>query len=344
MAKDDIDFDAYMRDRGVPRIGSPQSNRPAAPAITTSDPKVRAQLEAQQRALGAAQAERDAARSALVAMQAERDEARRELAGARAERDEARRALAAMQVERDEARREMVVVRADRDQIAKERTALQKKVSAAPPVPAAPRSRPTLRQALLERGIEDDAEAGELLLALLDRHVGELLDALEARPELAERVLGRVAFVCDRPECQPAFGSEKGEHGGSSKGLVAVRVSAERCEVCGGSDIRVAFDLLLRASRRAGVTRLVVVGGSPAYHTQLRDLARGTDLKLDLVAGHSKPGKRRARNEAERVVIWGATILDHGTSAAYEHLGDKLIRVPHRGISRMLREVADVLG
>ena len=62
------------------------------------------------------------------------------------------------------------------------------------------------------------------------------------------------------------------------------------------------------------------------------------------MSGHSKLGKRRARNDAERVVIWGATILDHGTSAAYDHLGDRLIRVPHRGISRMLREVADTLG
>jgi hypothetical protein len=124
---------------------------------------------------------------------------------------------------------------------------------------------------------------------------------------------------------------------------VVVRVSPERCEVCGGSDIRVAFDLLLRASRRAGVTRLVIVGGSPAYRTQLKELARGTDLKLDLVPGDSKLGKRRARNDAERVVIWGATELDHGTSAAYEHLGDRLVRVPHRGISRMLREVAEGL-
>jgi hypothetical protein len=335
MAKDDIDFDAYMRERGVQRTGSPSSSRPAAPAITTGDPTLRAHLEAEQRA--------------LAAMQAERDAAQRTLAATQAERDAAQRTLAATQAERDEARRELVATKAERDQLAKERTALQHKLLGAtsPTTAAAPaslpaRSPPTLRQALLERGIDDEDEAGELLLALLERHVGELLDALEARPELAERVLGRVALVCQRPECQPpSFGGDK--DGEPSKGPVVVRVSAERCEVCGGSDIRVAFDLLLRASRRAGVTRLVVVGGSPAYHTQLRHLARGTDLKLDLVAGHSKPGKRRARNEAERVVIWGATILDHGTTAAYDHLGDKLIRVPHRGISRMLREVADAL-
>jgi hypothetical protein len=325
MADDDIDFDAYMRDRGVKRQAQPASGtRPAAPAIATDDPKLRAQMEALQRGQAAAEQQRDEA-------QRERDEARRGQAAAQQERDEARRGFEAAQRERDEARRELTTARGERDALAKERAALQRQVSAAPPAPVASPSRPTLREALLERGLDDDTEGGELLLALLDRNLGELLDALEARPEL-ERLLGRVMLVCERTECQP-----------SSAQAVVVRVSPERCEVCGGSDIRVAFDLLLRASRRAGVTRLVIVGGSPAYHTQLRDLARGTDLKLDLVAGHSKLGKRRARNEAERVVIWGATILDHGTSAAYDHLGDRLIRVPHRGISRMLREVAEGL-
>jgi hypothetical protein len=333
MAKDDIDFDAYMRDRGVPRTGTPGAGtRPAGTAIATSDPKLRAQLEALSRGQAAAQQERDEARRQLEAAQQELTTARAERAAVAKERDEARRGLEAAHKERDEVRRELTAARAERDAIAKERTALQRQVSAAAPAPVPKRSRATLRQALAERGIDDEAEAGELLLALLDRSPAELLDALEAPPELAARVLGRLVLVCAREECQP-----------SSPQAVVVRVSPERCEVCGGSDIRVAFDLLLRASRRAGVTRLVIVGGSPPYHTQLKELSRGTDLKLDLVAGHSKPGKRRARNEAERVVIWGATILDHGTSAAYDHLGDRLIRVPHRGISRMLREVAQVL-
>lgn len=335
MAKDDIDFDAYMRDRGVQRIEPPVagSTRPGSMAAASSDPKVRAQLEALQRALTAAQAERDAAKRGLAAAQAEHDAVKRGSAAAQAERDEAKRDSATAQAERDAAKRDLAAVQAERDALVKERAALQRQVSAAAAAPAPSPSPSSLRELLWERGIEDESEAAELLLGLLDRNLAELLDALEAGPEHAERLLGRLTLVCERPECQP-----------ESPQAVVVRVSRERCEVCGGSDIRVAFDLLLRASRRAGVTRLVIVGGSPPYHTQLRDLARGTDLKLDLVSGHSKPGRRRARNDAERVVIWGATILDHGTSAAYDHLGDRLIRVTHRGISGMLREVAETLG
>jgi hypothetical protein len=335
MAKDDIDFDAYMRDRGVQRmdVPAPGGPRPAAPAVGSSDPKVRAQLEALQRALAVAQAERDELRRGQAAAQAERDELRRGQAAAQAERDEARRGQAAAQVERDELRRGLAVAQAERDAVAKERAALQRRMSAAPVTPAPSPLRATLREVLFERGVEDETEAAELLLALLGHSPADLLDALEARPELVERIQSRLALVCERAECQPG-----------SPHAVVVRVSPERCEVCGGSDIRVAFELLVRACGRAGVTRLVIVGGSPSYRTQLKELARGTKLKLDLVSGDSKLGKRRARNDAERVVIWGATEIDHGTSAAYEHLGDRRISVPHRGISRMLRKVAEVLG
>ncbi len=333
MAKDDIDFDAYMRDRGVPRIAKPTGGqRVGGPAAASSDPQVRAQLDALQRALHAMQVERDAARRGIAAAQAERDELERRVATVQAEHDEARRGSAAMQAERDEAKRGLAAVTAARDALAKERAALQRQVTAAVSVPPPAPARSSLRAALSLRGIDDDHEAAELLLAVLDRDPGVLLDGLEATAALAERVLGRLALVCERAECQPD----------AAEALI-VQVDRERCEVCGGSDIKAAFELLLRASRIAGVTRLVIVGGSPAYHTKLKDLARGTDLKLDLVSGRSKPGKRRARNEAERVVIWGATILDHGTSAAYEHLGARLVRVTHRGISGMLREVAEVL-
>lgn len=333
MAKDDIDFDAYMRDRGVPRMEAPAGGqRAGVPAVTSSDPQARAQLEALQRALRAMQAERDEARRGLTALQAERDEGKRSLGAMQAERDAHERSTAKLQAERDALEARLAAALAERDALGKERAALQRQISAAAAASPPVASHATLREALRARGVEDDDEAAELLLVLLDRSPGELLDTLEAPPAQAERLLSPLALVCERAECQP-----------EASHAMVVQVSPERCEVCGGSDIKVAFELLLRASRIAGVTRLVIVGGSPAYHTQLKQLARGTDLKLDLVSGRSKPGKRRARNDVERVVIWGATILDHGTSAAYEHLGERLIRVVHRGISGMLREVAEVL-
>lgn len=328
---DDIDFDAHMRDRGMTRADPKRAERPGPPEGATTE-ELRAEISGLRRALKGARILREQAREALASTQAEHDRARATLASMQAERDEAREALATTQAERERARAALTSMQAERDALAKERRALQRQVTATPEPPAAA-SEPMLREVLAERGAEEESEVVELLLGLLDRDPAALLDGLRVTPALAGRGLDRLALVCERPECQP--------EGGRS---VVVRVAAERCEVCGGSDIKVAFDLLLRASRIAGVTRLVIVGGSPAYHTQLRELSRGTDLKLDLVSGRSKPGRKRARNDVERVVIWGATILDHGTSAAYEHLGDRLIRVTHRGISRMLREVAEALS
>ena len=80
---------------------------------------------------------------------------------------------------------------------------------------------------------------------------------------------------------------------------------------------------------------IVIVGGSPAYHKQLRE---GLDsrLRLKLV-----PGDRRGRMaeypSAEVVILWASTILDHAVS---EHYPDGWV-IPHRGIARMLNAASD---
>ncbi len=322
---DDVDFESFMQDRGIERLDSGKgrgstTSRRARPLEAPAPARTPVAPSPEQRRM---QSERDAAKARHDSTIAQRD-------AALSERDEARSALAKAREELETTRAALDEARAEQSALGKERTALQRKLSAQPtPVPTP--SQPSLREALRARGIDDEGEATDLLLALLGRDPAELLDGATLTPRLAQQLHTAVALVCRRPECQP-------------DGTAAVvHVSPERCDVCGGSDIKVAFEILLKASRVAGVTRLVVVGGSPAYHTQLRDLCRGTDLKLDLVSGRSKPGKRRARNDAERVVIWAATILDHGTSDAYKDQGDRLIRVPHRGICGMMREVARTL-
>jgi len=321
---DDVDFDAFMQDRGIDRLDSGKARRTTAPRAARpreTPAKTPAPPSREQRRL---QAERDEAKARHESTIAQRDAARAELEITRA-------TLAKAQAELEITRATLAKAQAECSALGKERAALQRKLCAEPVAAPAP-SRPSLREVLRARGIEDEAEATDVLLALLSRDPAELLDGSTAAPELARRLHTAIALVCRRSECQPE---------GSA---TVVHVPPERCEVCGGSDIKVAFEILLKASRVAGVTRLVLVGGSPPYHTQLRDLCRGTDLKLDLVPGHRKQGRRRTRNDAERVVIWGGTMLDHAASAAYDHLGDRLIRVTHRGISGMMREVARTLA
>ncbi len=316
---DDVDFAAYMRARGVERMGAghPAERHPKTGPSSTPPPHGEAEVRA--------------------AVQ-QRDSAQRTLADLRAEHQKTRQALALARQQAEARGAELDALRGTLDQTEQQRTALrkecvalQRRLSASTPAPEPNPDLPSLRQVLAERGIDDDAEATDAVLAVLGRDPAGLLDALMVPPALAASLSDQLVLVCDRPECQPPDSA------------VVLRVPASRCEVCGGSDIRAAFEALRRSSRVAGVTRLVIVGGSPAYRTQLRELSRGTDLKLDLVSGRRKPGRRRARNDVERVVIWGSTILDHGTTAAYDHLGDRLIRVTHRGISGMLHAVARAL-
>ena len=87
--------------------------------------------------------------------------------------------------------------------------------------------------------------------------------------------------------------------------------------------------------RRFWDTGIVIVGGSPPYHRQLREGLDGR-LRLRLI-----PGDRRGQlveyPSADLVLLWVSTILDHRVSAHYP----KGVVIPHRGIARMLMAAAD---
>ncbi|MBM4367251.1 MAG: hypothetical protein FJ102_13655, partial [Deltaproteobacteria bacterium] len=97
--------------------------------------------------------------------------------------------------------------------------------------------------------------------------------------------------------------------------------------------IAVALRRFNNACLLTGTRYLAIVGGSPSYHEQLRE---GVDKRIDLrlVAGDTSRPPRFP--ERTRVVIWGATELDHSVSAAYP--GAWII--PHRGITRFLDELS----
>jgi hypothetical protein len=195
-----------------------------------------------------------------------------------------------------------------------------------------------LADLLRERGCASRDEATMVLRGLLSRRPDELIDAIEltASEPLARILDERVAFVARDldvdlgPEC------------------VIVRVPAERCEITGGSDIQAGFRKFLDACRRAGVRRMTIVGGSPAYRRELDQLAapHARELKLNLVSGTKRRERKRAeadKRTSDIVVIWGATELDHSVSAVYTQGTGNVLTVRHRGISRMLGQVAEHL-
>ena len=111
-----------------------------------------------------------------------------------------------------------------------------------------------------------------------------------------------------------------------------------------GSDVRQAAWTLSAAMTDLNIERLLIVGGSPPYHSQLKTLfSDGLDLRL--IEGSERRNLKQARADvswADLVIVWGGTILDHRLSQLYT--GEAVMVVPHRGIIGMMRQVADNLS
>ena len=114
------------------------------------------------------------------------------------------------------------------------------------------------------------------------------------------------------------------------------------CALCGGSDNRRAEEALVAACARAGVHRLVVVGGSPSVREELRDALSGR-LELRLVDGTERRTLAQARLDldwADLVLLWGGSELDHRVSTLYtgapQPLRRKLVHTSRRGIAALL--------
>ncbi|MCG8421078.1 MAG: hypothetical protein MJE77_24415 [Proteobacteria bacterium] len=224
---------------------------------------------------------------------------------------------------------------AERSRLTNRHRELQRELAA---VKRAAENRVSLRGLLVARGCADQNEVLQVVRGLLETRPDEFLDSIElaSRQPVASMLDDRVALVAEGLEV------DLGPH------CVVVRVGPERCEISGGSDIRAEFRGFLDACRKAGLHRVTIVGGSPSYRKQLRALAEPhKELRIDLIPGNRRRERRRAESEvraSDLVVIWSATELDHSVSEVYARETVPLLRVPHRGISRMLHYVAEELS
>lgn len=187
---------------------------------------------------------------------------------------------------------------------------------------------PTLQQLLRARGLNEDTELWEALVALADQCPELLLGGLRATSDGALARGLRERLVLLGPEQSPA------------PGMVAVSVPPERCEL-GESGLSTRFSELVEAAELAGVAQMALVGGSVAYRKTLRHLAQEHPLKLRLVSGTGRRQKRQAEADlrtCQVVVLWGGTELDHAVSELYR--GEQVWTVAHRGMSGMLAELA----
>lgn len=229
-------------------------------------------------------------------------------------------------------------LREERDRIDTERRTLSRRLSEMESAPSPEASRFSLSALLDRRGCRTREEREACLRHLIE---SKALDAFLERAIVSEsRELdaildAAVSFVCGREECRPAAGS------------TPLVVEAHRCEVCGGSDLRLAAKKLFDACLEKGLKRIRVVGGSPTYHTQLRELAADSPIELKLISGVDRRTEREAKADqkhSDLVVLWGATLLDHSTSGLYERSRSWIVTVPHRGLAGMMERLAEKLA
>ncbi len=115
------------------------------------------------------------------------------------------------------------------------------------------------------------------------------------------------------------------------------------CQRCFGSDNARAVKDVLDACRSRGLSRLVIVGGSPTVRQELERLVP-SELELRLVDGTKARPLDQARADlqwGDVVLLWGATELHHKVSNQYQDSATgpwkrKLVHVPKRGIAQLL--------
>ncbi len=159
----------------------------------------------------------------------------------------------------------------------------------------------------------------------------------DKRDAVREALAQGVLLACGRGDCLAE--AEAWKVGGDPRPIHHAS-RAEACEVCGGSTNARWVDEMVEACRRAGWRRLCVVGGSPSSCRDLVELVGGR-VETKIVVGTTARSRSQASADiawADKVVLWGATQLDHKVSGLYA--GAKVLQTAQRGVAALTREIA----
>ena len=203
---------------------------------------------------------------------------------------------------------------------------------------------------LLEaRGLRDSQDQVRALRALLDSRESAAAFVRALRnvdAGVIERLLGdRLARICAHPICNQVAGLGR---------RVVVRVDDDtRCDVCQGSCERRWFVRMVHECARAGVRRLLVIGGVQATHDRLRQLSQGQPVDLRLVATDEPVSLARAQGRVEGcdvLVVWSAELVEGTVTGPYVEAARAqscpVVTVLGRsaGVSELARAVANRLA
>jgi hypothetical protein len=248
-----------------------------------------------------------------------------------AEAERIRRIFAASGVRKDddsasfEDRFEHVMEDSDLDlsafpQTLEELEALERSIIKDPSLPGkrkAKADRIPLRDILSHFGITGKSTL-KRLRKLLPEHIARLFNheslVEEQAASLREVLERKVPLCCAHPTCQALLRARPEGQAGQIRTDVP-----GHCRICRGSTARRSLEEMSFSCAEAGVKRVLVLGGAPATHTELKNLAPA-ELELRLIEGDVTRDRQRAAADikwCDIVVLWAGTILGHEVSKQY---------------------------
>lgn len=273
------------------------------------------------------EAERQAVAAERAALEAERDALRRDHGGL-GEREEAlAEERARLEAEWSTLAEERVNVAREREAVARERSETARdRAAAIPPLRGSGRSLADLLTARGLRGLDEHERAiGALASA---RMLGDLLGRLRVdEVELVDRFL-RERLVLVAGEAPAGVGA------------AAVTVAPDRAEIPDAAGLTKAIARLGEALLLAGLRRLLIIGGRPAWQKLLRS---GLDARLEV---RFLPAAPRTRADAEQdvqrtdvVALWGVS-SDNGAREVYGQTRAIVVHIDHDGIPALITAIS----
>ena len=125
-------------------------------------------------------------------------------------------------------------------------------------------------------------------------------------------VRSRLAHVCAHPVCNQVAAID-------DRAIIRVE-SAKHCDVCGDSEDHRWFARMSQECGRAGVRRLLLIGGGEAVQAKLRTLSQGRPVDLRLVGEqeHAQLARVRGRIEGcDILIVWSNWVVERGVSDPY---------------------------
>jgi hypothetical protein len=194
---------------------------------------------------------------------------------------------------------------------------------------------------LAQLGFRDAAGRARARAALVEAGLTNAKKMRIAEAKLARvraALADRFAIVCARASCRASAPPDR---------IVVDAAKPTDCTICRGSSNQREVGRAVEALAGGGLRRVVVIGGSPSTHEELRSLVDDR-LELRLVAGTDRRTSRDASADlawADLVVVWGGTELDHKVSKLYTDAKlPTVVTCPRRGIAALAETMIAAAG